>query len=241
MSLVTPWLKAEPTRYALMHGDYRLDNMLFDPDRTRITVVDWQTVGIGLPGKGPRVLHRDEPGSRRPVRDRAGPRRPVPSCATGLRHNGLRLRHLLARLPPRRGAGAAAHRSRLRVRRIHRARRRDDADHVAPGLPGDPRAGNARADQVLPSELTQADRVVDAWTPWSRPSGSGGRFTITTATPSAAAASSFGRVIVAAAVLRHQSVDAMLAQQAPARRRSGTARATARVRGDAARSAGPAR
>ena len=28
-----------------MHGDYRLDNMLFDPDRTRITVVDWQTVG----------------------------------------------------------------------------------------------------------------------------------------------------------------------------------------------------
>jgi hypothetical protein len=51
MSLVTPWLKAEPKRYALMHGDYRLDNMLFDPDRTRITVVDWQTVGIGLPGR----------------------------------------------------------------------------------------------------------------------------------------------------------------------------------------------
>jgi hypothetical protein len=51
MSLVAPWLKAEPKRYALMHGDYRLDNMLFDPDRTRITVVDWQTVGIGLPGR----------------------------------------------------------------------------------------------------------------------------------------------------------------------------------------------
>ena len=50
MSLVTPWLKAEPN-YALMHGDYRLDNMLFDPDRTRITVVDWQTDGIGLPGR----------------------------------------------------------------------------------------------------------------------------------------------------------------------------------------------
>src|SRR6478609_9383796 len=39
---------AEPKRYALMHGDYRLDNMLFDPDRTRITVVDWQTMGVGL-------------------------------------------------------------------------------------------------------------------------------------------------------------------------------------------------
>lgn len=51
MSSVTPWLMAEPKRYALMHGDYRLDNMLFDPDRTRVTVVDWQTVGIGLPGR----------------------------------------------------------------------------------------------------------------------------------------------------------------------------------------------
>lgn len=49
MGLVTPWLIAEPDRYALMHGDYRLDNMLFDPQGTRITVVDWQTVGIGLP------------------------------------------------------------------------------------------------------------------------------------------------------------------------------------------------
>jgi aminoglycoside/choline kinase family phosphotransferase len=34
-----------------MHGDYRLDNMLFDPDRTRITVVDWQTMGVGLPAR----------------------------------------------------------------------------------------------------------------------------------------------------------------------------------------------
>jgi hypothetical protein len=49
MSSVATWLKAEPKRYALMHGDYRLDNMLFDPERTRVTVVDWQTVGIGLP------------------------------------------------------------------------------------------------------------------------------------------------------------------------------------------------
>ena len=51
MASVTPWLRAEPKRFALMHGDYRLDNMLFDPDRTRITIVDWQTVGIGLPGR----------------------------------------------------------------------------------------------------------------------------------------------------------------------------------------------
>ncbi|HET6734874.1 phosphotransferase family protein [Mycobacterium sp.] len=51
MGLVTPWLLAEPHRFALMHGDYRLDNMLFDPDRTRVTVVDWQTMGVGLPAR----------------------------------------------------------------------------------------------------------------------------------------------------------------------------------------------
>lgn len=51
MGLVTPWLLAEPERFSLMHGDYRLDNLLFDPDRTRITVVDWQTMGVGLPAR----------------------------------------------------------------------------------------------------------------------------------------------------------------------------------------------
>jgi hypothetical protein len=49
MALVTPWLLAERDRFALMHGDYRLDNMLFDPDRTRVSIVDWQTLGVGLP------------------------------------------------------------------------------------------------------------------------------------------------------------------------------------------------
>jgi hypothetical protein len=51
MGSVTPWLLAEPKRFSLMHGDYRLDNMLFDPDRTSITVVDWQTMGVGLPAR----------------------------------------------------------------------------------------------------------------------------------------------------------------------------------------------
>ncbi|MGE0220059.1 phosphotransferase family protein [Mycolicibacterium sp.] len=51
MSRVTPWLLAEPGRFALMHGDYRLDNLLFDPARTAVTVVDWQTVGVGLPAR----------------------------------------------------------------------------------------------------------------------------------------------------------------------------------------------
>jgi len=51
MGLVAPWLLAEYHRFALLHGDYRLDNMLFDPDRTRISVVDWQTLGVGLPAR----------------------------------------------------------------------------------------------------------------------------------------------------------------------------------------------
>ena len=137
MSLVTPWLMAEPKRYALMHGDYRLDNMLFDPDRTRITVVDWQTVGIGLPGKGSRVLHRDQPGTRRcesEIEQELVGR--YHRALLGLRRHGLRRRHLLARLPARRRAGAAAQRPWVRVRRVHRTRRRDDADHVAAAAAG---------------------------------------------------------------------------------------------------------
>jgi hypothetical protein len=51
MGLATSWLLAEVNRFALMHGDYRLDNMLFDRDRTHVTVVDWQTMGIGLPAR----------------------------------------------------------------------------------------------------------------------------------------------------------------------------------------------
>ena len=51
LALVTPWLLAEPDRFALLHGDYRLDNLMFDPDRTQVTVVDWQTLGTGLPAR----------------------------------------------------------------------------------------------------------------------------------------------------------------------------------------------
>lgn len=51
MGSVTPWLLAEYDRFALLHGDYRLDNLLFDPARTRVSVVDWQTLGVGLPAR----------------------------------------------------------------------------------------------------------------------------------------------------------------------------------------------
>ncbi|APE18299.1 phosphotransferase family protein [Mycolicibacterium pallens] len=49
MDLVTPWLLNAPPRFALLHGDYRLDNLLFDGER--VSVVDWQTLGVGLAGR----------------------------------------------------------------------------------------------------------------------------------------------------------------------------------------------
>lgn len=51
MGLIAPWLRVEPDRFSLLHGDYRLDNLLFVPDGTRVAVVDWQTLGIGLPAR----------------------------------------------------------------------------------------------------------------------------------------------------------------------------------------------
>jgi Phosphotransferase enzyme family len=51
MGLVTPWLQNDFGRYSLIHGDYRLDNLLFHPDDGRIWVVDWQTLGVGMPSR----------------------------------------------------------------------------------------------------------------------------------------------------------------------------------------------
>ncbi|MGB7144736.1 MAG: aminoglycoside phosphotransferase family protein [Mycobacterium sp.] len=47
--VVERWLGINPERFCLLHGDYRLDNLLFDPDKRSVTVVDWQTITVGLP------------------------------------------------------------------------------------------------------------------------------------------------------------------------------------------------
>ena len=49
--LIADWLLGSPERFSLLHGDYRIDNLLFDPARTRVTVVDWQTLTVGLPAR----------------------------------------------------------------------------------------------------------------------------------------------------------------------------------------------
>jgi hypothetical protein len=47
---VARWLMLHPDRYALLHGDYRLDNLMFSPNGS-VTVVDWQTISVGLPAR----------------------------------------------------------------------------------------------------------------------------------------------------------------------------------------------
>jgi len=45
---VGPWMAGRQEPFAVQHGDYRVDNMLFD-DAGTVTTVDWQTVAYGPP------------------------------------------------------------------------------------------------------------------------------------------------------------------------------------------------
>ncbi len=45
------WLTARPDTFSLIHGDYRPDNLMFPPEGPGVSAVDWQTVGLGLPGR----------------------------------------------------------------------------------------------------------------------------------------------------------------------------------------------
>jgi aminoglycoside phosphotransferase (APT) family kinase protein len=45
------WILARSERFAPIHGDYRLDNLLFGEGDDPIATVDWQTVTLGLPAR----------------------------------------------------------------------------------------------------------------------------------------------------------------------------------------------
>ena len=45
------WLLGRSERFGPVHGDYRLDNLMFAPDGSDVAVVDWQTVSLGLPAR----------------------------------------------------------------------------------------------------------------------------------------------------------------------------------------------
>jgi hypothetical protein len=48
---INDWLLLHPDRFSLLHGDYRLDNLMFSADERSVTVVDWQTLAVGLPAR----------------------------------------------------------------------------------------------------------------------------------------------------------------------------------------------
>ncbi len=45
------WISARNERFAPVHGDYRLDNLMFPPGGGPVTALDWQTVSLGLPAR----------------------------------------------------------------------------------------------------------------------------------------------------------------------------------------------
>ncbi|TCJ73994.1 UNVERIFIED_ORG: phosphotransferase family enzyme [Dietzia maris] len=50
--LIARWANGRTERFALLHADYRADNMLVDPTGNRPSLAcDWQTLAVGLPGR----------------------------------------------------------------------------------------------------------------------------------------------------------------------------------------------
>ena len=162
MGLVTPWLLAERDRFALLHGDYRLDNLLFSPDAAGVTVVDWQTLGVGLPARDLAYFTATSLKPELRACDRTRPSRRILSSPCGLRRHRLRPRDLLAGLPTRHDPSSVDLGAGIRVRHRHRSRRRHGADHVGPRLPGHSRPRHARSYCVtrisIGSSLGRRDR-----------------------------------------------------------------------------------
>lgn len=50
--VIERWLLARSERFGPVHGDYRLDNLLFPPDGgSGVVAVDWQTLSLALPAR----------------------------------------------------------------------------------------------------------------------------------------------------------------------------------------------
>lgn len=51
-AVIERWALARAERFAPVHGDYRLDNLLFPPDGgAGVVAVDWQTLSLALPAR----------------------------------------------------------------------------------------------------------------------------------------------------------------------------------------------
>ena len=44
---IVDWQLARPEPFTVVHGDYRLDNLLFSPDDREVIAVDWQAAAVG--------------------------------------------------------------------------------------------------------------------------------------------------------------------------------------------------
>lgn len=69
---IGPWIVGRLDRFGPVHGDYRLDNLMFSPDGGAVTALDWQTVSLGLPARDLSYLLATslEPEVRRSEEDR---------------------------------------------------------------------------------------------------------------------------------------------------------------------------
>ncbi|GAA3389306.1 phosphotransferase [Cryptosporangium minutisporangium] len=50
-TVVTEWVLSHQTPFSLVHGDYRLDNLMFPRSGTGSAALDWQGLSIGHPGR----------------------------------------------------------------------------------------------------------------------------------------------------------------------------------------------
>jgi hypothetical protein len=49
---VASWVRSTQDVFTVLHGDYRLDNLLFPHEgRGKLLAVDWQTIALGFPGR----------------------------------------------------------------------------------------------------------------------------------------------------------------------------------------------
>lgn len=48
---VERWYPGAPETFALLHGDYRVDNLLFGAAEDDVVAIDWQTLAVGPPGR----------------------------------------------------------------------------------------------------------------------------------------------------------------------------------------------
>ncbi|MEB3369177.1 phosphotransferase [Saccharopolyspora mangrovi] len=134
---VAEWSLARGECSALLHGDYRLDNLMVRPDTGEVRAVDWQTLSLGLPA--PDLAYLISTGMT-PDERRAHEHDLVADYHRGLRAHGVtdytfetcwqdyRLAMLQAALVPVFGCayGTRTDRGRPHVRRDGPARLRSD-------------------------------------------------------------------------------------------------------------------